>query len=446
MGPRGRTRQEIIDLLGRAAEQAQYAEDYHAAAEDPGALKGRAAHQAARDAAAMQLIELAGCAEGFIRDRGDPGTTLERLDRALRPVFDMRLAHTHPERVAVPPPITPRQLGDMIKEVRKAIGNLDGDTLRIQSRDQERALNGIHFGVTQIEKDGLPDPEALRPRDLHYAGYYREIQFARLAKETGLYANWNSGDARHVDVNRSIFDADDMAHKFHLMRGDADKNILPVSVVGPTHRDRVPGRSLSGLMRELRHDFQRPAERLAEREISATETAREQYRDAVRGLAQQYARMTADPEAAILIHDYVQRQHPPLDREIIDAMRKALQVAAAPGGGYLALPKSVRQRCDQLCLVLDHQGDGRLLGILDAAEGRGGVGGLVGRDQDLANMPGGATGNAPEHERAGQTGATEQDPYLAAFLAEQEAELSPVKEGPEREATDEQSPTRGRSR
>src|SRR3984885_2563365 len=97
MAPRARTRQEILDLLGRAAEQAQHAEAYHAAAIDAGTLKGRLAHQAARDAAAMQLIELAGCAEGFRPGGGEPGTTLARFDEALKPIFEARTAHTHPE-------------------------------------------------------------------------------------------------------------------------------------------------------------------------------------------------------------------------------------------------------------------------------------------------------------------------------------------------------------
>jgi hypothetical protein len=42
MAPRDPTRQEIIDLLGRATVQAQRAEDYHEAAADPAALKGQA--------------------------------------------------------------------------------------------------------------------------------------------------------------------------------------------------------------------------------------------------------------------------------------------------------------------------------------------------------------------------------------------------------------------
>lgn len=80
--------------------------------------------------------------------------------------------------------------------------------------------------------------------------------------------------------------------------------------------------------------------------------------------------MTADPEAATLIHDYVQRQEPPLDRKIIDAMRKALQVAASSGGGYLAVPETVRNRCLELCFALEKQDDKRLIDILNAADAR----------------------------------------------------------------------------
>jgi hypothetical protein len=57
--------EKIIELLSRSSEQARHAEAYHAAAAAHRTLEGQAAHQAARDAAAMQLIELAGCAEGF---------------------------------------------------------------------------------------------------------------------------------------------------------------------------------------------------------------------------------------------------------------------------------------------------------------------------------------------------------------------------------------------
>jgi hypothetical protein len=415
MAPR-RTRQEINQLLGRAAAEAEHAEAYHAAAADPGALTGQSVRQAVRDAAAMQLIELAGCAEGFIRDRGEPGTTLARLDDALRPVVDLRTVHTHPERVPVPQPIAPAHLGGMIKQLKQAIVNLDSETVKFEARGQVRALNGIYAGVIRIEKDGLPEPAALRPRDLHYAGYYREIQFGRLAKATGLYDSWISPDPRRVDVNRSIFDADDMAHKFHVMRGGADKSVLPVSVVSPEHDDRVPGRKLSGLMRELRHEFQNLEERLEEVAISSMAMAREEYRDAVRGLAQQYAQMMGDPPAATAIYDYVQQQ-PRLDREMIEAMRRALQAAADPAGDYGAVSEAVGNRCLELCFALEGQGDQRLIGILDAADRRSrpGVIDAAGRKPVDAG-----TGNAPSPAGAAQPGAEENDPYPAGTLTADE--------------------------
>jgi hypothetical protein len=364
-----RTRQEILNLLARAAVQARYAEAYHDAAGDPGALKGESAQQAACDASAMQLIELAGCAEGFVLNRGDPGTTLARFDDALIPVIDARLAHTHPEKVFAPPPITPRRLGKMIDDLREAIGNLDSETLSLEAPDQFAALNRINRGLTRIGRDGLADPNVLRPRDLHYAGYYCEIQFGRLAKETRLYDNWLSPDPRRIDVNNSIFDADDFAHKFHDMRGGADKSALPVSVVSPVHRNRVPGRQLSELVRELRHEYQTRAERLSELALEASAKARETYRDAANGLARQYAGMVEDPQAAGRIDDYLRERDPPLDAAMIDAMRQALQAAAkGPQGGYLATPEPVRDECVRLCFVLERQGNRRLLEILDAAD------------------------------------------------------------------------------
>jgi hypothetical protein len=166
----------------------------------------RAAHQAARDAAAMQLIELARCAEGFTHDRGGPGTTLARFDDALRPLFKTRTAHPYPEiGIAPPAPFTPRSLRVMIEELKTSFANLDSEALNIQPRHELQALNDIARGLARIEKDGLPDPTALRPRDLQYASYYREIQFGRLAKATGLYDNWGKRyqDPRHIDVNSS---------------------------------------------------------------------------------------------------------------------------------------------------------------------------------------------------------------------------------------------------
>src|SRR5262245_23645089 len=105
MAPRERTRLELIDLLGRAADQAKRAEIYHTAAHDRRGVEGPIARQVACDAAAMQLIELASCAEGFVPRGGDPGTTLARLVDALEPVVQMRIEHAHPERVSAPPPI-----------------------------------------------------------------------------------------------------------------------------------------------------------------------------------------------------------------------------------------------------------------------------------------------------------------------------------------------------
>ena len=350
--------------------RAQSAEAYHEAAADPRAVEGRAAQQAARDAAAMQLIELAGCAEGFIRNRGNPGTTLERFDDALQPVVQSRNEHTHPERFSAPQPITPSSLGGMARDLRKALGNLDPDTLKIESRDQEQALSRLHFGLDRIERDGLPNAATLRARDLHYAGYYHEIQFGRLAKETGLFNSWNSTDPRRVDVNSSIFDADDFAHKFHAMRGGADKSILPVSVVATDHDKRVPGRLLSEIIRELRNEYQTPTERLAELEASREAKDREQYQDAVRGLAQQYAEMTSDKDAATLIYDYVQAKKTPLDHEMIEEMTKALQEAAGSGSGYRNLPEAVSNRCLDLCFALEERDDYRLIVILDAADAR----------------------------------------------------------------------------
>jgi hypothetical protein len=386
-----RTRQDIIDLLGRAAVQAQHAEAYHEAAVDPGALKGQSAQQTASDACAMQLIELAGCAEGFVRDRGEPGTTLARFDDALRPVIRTRNAHTHPEDAFAPPAVTPRRLGEMIDRLRVAIGNLDSETLKLEAPDQVAALNRIYGGLSRIAGDGLPNPAALRPRDLYYAGYYREIQFGRLAKATGLFDNWRSPDPRRIDVNNSIFDADDFAHKFHDLRGGADKSVLPISVVSAEHRNRVPGRQLSDLVRELRHEFQTYAERLSELALAASAKARGEYREAVNGLARQYAGIVEDAQAAALIHDYVRRRDPPLDAETIDAMRRALRAAADPGGDYLAAPETVRNHCLELCFALERQGDGRLINFLDAAEARSRVnvrkpGGIAAEASPSANQ------------------------------------------------------------
>jgi hypothetical protein len=257
-------------------------------------------------------------------------------------------------------------------------------------------------------------------------------------KETKLFSNRNSNDPREVAVSSSIFDADDMAHKFHFMRGLTDKNVLPASVVGSG--SLIAGRPLSELMRQVRHDLQMPAERLAEREVAAAETARQQYREAVRGLAQQYARMTGDPDAATLVHDYVQLERPPLDREIIDAMRKALEVAAAPAGDYLAQPEAVQRRCLEMCLAFSKLGDNRLLDILDAAERRGGVG-----ETRTAEATGEESIEAAATPDARQTGAEEKDLYLARLLRGDDAELSKDAQKPEGEAMSDGPRKRGRS-
>jgi hypothetical protein len=372
MAPRQRTRLEIIDMLARAAEEAQRAEVYHKAARDPRTLEGRG-YEAACDAAAMQLIELIGCGEKFIPDRGDPGTTLARVDDALRPMIRTRMGHAHPELGILPPaPFTPRDLDGMMKKLKEAIENLDRDTLRIQPSDQRQALNGIYLGITWIERDGFPNAATLRPRDLHYAGYYREIQFARLAKETGLFVDWNARDARRVDVNRCIFDADDMAHKFHAMRGGPDKSILPVSVVAPQHRDRVPGRVLSELLRELRRGFQKSVEQIAELDMIAKTRGREERRDAIKGLAQTYARMTGDEKAGAAVDKYMQGRGAGLDRDAIEGLRQGLEIAASAPLEYRELPKTVQDRCVDMCLALfEEQADSRLLDIVDAAERAG---------------------------------------------------------------------------
>lgn len=97
----------------------------------------------------LPLIELCGCAERFKLDRGDPGTTLARLDGALWPVVRTRLAHVHPETMLTTPPFTPRNLGVMIERVKTAIGNLDSDMLGIEAPDQIAALNKIMIGASR---------------------------------------------------------------------------------------------------------------------------------------------------------------------------------------------------------------------------------------------------------------------------------------------------------
>ena len=86
-----------------------------------------------------------------------------------------------------------------------------------------------------------------------------------------------SPDARLRDLNACISNADDMAHKFHELRSGFDKSILAVSVVSREHRERVPGRSLPELLRELRCEELTPRERDAELERAAAEKAREEH-------------------------------------------------------------------------------------------------------------------------------------------------------------------------
>jgi hypothetical protein len=318
----------------------------------------------------MQVIELAGCADGFGRERGEPRTTMARLEEALRPVIDLRVAHVHPDRVMVPPPIAPVQFGGMVERLTRAVGNLDNETGRMQSPSEVKVLNAIKSGLAQIVKDGLVNEAALRTRDLHYAGYYHEIQLGRLAKATELYANRNAPDPRHVYINRCIYHTDDLAHQFYVLRGNPDKSQLPVSVVAPNFPERVPDRLLSELMRELRRDRQPHREQLEELQRESAAREKEENYTAVRGLARQYARVTGDPDAGASIHDYVERQKPRLDREMIDGMRKALEAAAAPGGGYLDHPEAVCNRCLDLAMALEVRSDGRLIDILDAADAR----------------------------------------------------------------------------
>jgi len=369
MVPRDRTRPEILEMLGRAAEQAQHAEAYHAAAADPGLVQGQAAQQAARDAAAMQLIELAGCAEDFTI-YGDPGTTLGRLDAVLSRLHDTRNQLTHPETGSPPPTVSPRYLGNILTQLKTAVANVDGQSRSRMPPDQLEALHSIDGGLARIEMDGLPNAEALRARDLHYAGYYREILFGRLAKATDLYDNYGrASDPREVDVNSSIFDADDFAHKFHALRTGHDKSRLPVSVVAPDHRDRISGRLLSELVRELRRERQTPTEQLKELEKVRETRGREEQQDAIRKLAETYADITGDPKAEAPVRSYLQRHEPPLERDAIDAMREALYIAAARDGSYATIAEATRDRCLELSLALDaQQSDGRLIDILDAAE------------------------------------------------------------------------------
>jgi hypothetical protein len=129
------------------------------------------------------------------------------------------------------------------------------------------------------------------------------------------------------------------------------------------------------VVRNIRDDLQTPNERLIELDRAATVRAREEHRTAVERFAEVYARITGDPKGAAVVREYVRQHEPRLERQAIDAMREALEIAAAPGGDYLAVPDAVRTQCVEMCLKLDQQGNTRLLEILDAAEGRRVAGG-----------------------------------------------------------------------
>jgi hypothetical protein len=189
--------------------------------------------------------------------------------------------------------------------------------------------------ATQLQKDGRPDAVALRPRDLHYAGYLHEIQFARLAKATVLFdTHGKSDDPRLNDINACIFDADHFAHKFDEMRRGADASVLPVSVVSPKHRLRVPNRTLSELVREQRSEYQTHAERLKEMQAARPADAVAQQTDAARDLTRTYADITGEAKAASSVHDYLRHKQPQLDAEQMKEMAEALRVAAARDGTY----------------------------------------------------------------------------------------------------------------
>ena len=386
--PRPGSREDIIEWLRRAADHAQHAEIYHEAAADPRSIEGLSARQAANDAAVMQLVELAGPLEGnYTVGHGDPGTTLARFDETLRPLLELRTAHVHPESGATCPPMTPRSLATMTERLTSALGNLDADSLRVLRPAEFEALQGLQARLVQLQKDGMPDAAALRPRDLHYAGYLHEIQFARLAKATVLFdTHGKSDDPRLNDINACIFDAEHFAHKFDEMRRGPDGSVLPVSVVSPKHRIRVPNRTLSELVREQRFDYQTRAERLKEGQATMMAEALAQQKGAARDVARTYADITGDAKAASSVHDYLRHKQPQLDAEQMKEMAEALRVAADRDGTYLKLPETVRDVCTRLCLALDQQADPRLLEILNAAEERAQELGGADQQQQQANL------------------------------------------------------------
>jgi hypothetical protein len=109
---------------------------------------------------------------------------------------------------------------------------------------------------------------------------------------------------------------------------------LPVSVVSPKHRLRVPNRTLSELVREQRSEYQTHAERLKEMQAARPADAVAQQTDAARDLTRTYADITGEAKAASSVHDYLRHKQPQLDAEQMKEMAEALRVAAARDGTY----------------------------------------------------------------------------------------------------------------
>jgi len=363
-------RAKIIELLGRSSEQARHAEAYHAAGAAHRTLEGQAAHQAARDAATM--LELAGCAEDFVRNRGDPGTTLARLDDALRPVIQMRDAHTHPETGIPAAPITPRVLRTVISHLRTAIGNLDEYTLKIQPPDQGQALNRIMVGIIRMERDGLPDPARLRPRDLHYAEHYRSIQFGRLVKATGLFDNsdksFRRDDPRYVDINNRIFIVETWRTNSTICAEVPTRASCQQALWRPRRRPafragRFQKRCASCGV-NIRHPKRYWTSLTPPKRTRPVNSAGKRYA-ALRKITRI---LPATPGRRRVSMTMCSGSRRCWNTDAITEMREALHVAIDPKGDYPALPETVRNHCLYLCFALEKQGDTRLLEILNAAD------------------------------------------------------------------------------
>jgi hypothetical protein len=372
--PRKPPRSIALELLAQAAEEARHAEAYHDLARNPDTLTDAAAERAVRDATAMQLVELAGSVEGFRRNRREPdGTVLDRFDKALIKVFRLRGELSHPERVAQPAVIVPGKLRDLLSELKITAGNLDRESLLSLRPEEQDALKSLFSAIEQIEEDGLAKAGELRPRDLHYAGYYREILFARLGKATGLFDNFGkSTDPRLNEINRAIFKADDFAHRFLNLRSGPRKAILPQSVVAPGLRAGRGNRALSEMIREQREIYQTPAERLQEMEQAATDRARQQYDQAAESLVALYQKMTRTRAAGDLIRKAL-AQHPQFGSKDLHALTSSLKTAMDAESNYLAQPQEVLDLSIRLGCALDDLGDSRLLGVIEAAEMRAGL-------------------------------------------------------------------------